>query len=427
MDMLNTAGTETIRAAVLLGLSGILGEAAGNSSMVVSIYSPETTTGKSLALYAVNSLIGSPKKLLMCKDDTANALYKIRGILNNLPCTMDELTTVDDKTLVEMAYALSQGREKRAMDKNRNLRTPVMWNGPTFISTNVSLIQKYEAVQTNSDPLRARTLEIPQHDRTFISGVGGEGRSRGELFFDRIDENNGWAFPELVEAISTFGGPLALLNAGRKRFATKFNIAFEEQERFYRTGIINAWVMGTLAKKIGLIPFDIDTTIQHILDHVETIRDNAVLSKQDVFDTLGQFLQENNDKLIEVTEEYGSHIEQVRLPAPEKAVARIKVVYDTKTAVLPGSQLAVNLAVFKTWLGRTRDSIDRVERELSAAGALVSKRERITMFKGCSNRNPGQAHCLIVNINHPRFIAALTSDTARVQSPVALAVLQGGQ
>jgi hypothetical protein len=93
---------------------------------------------------------------------------------------------------------------------------------------------------------------------------------------------------------------------------------------------------------------------------------------------------------------------------------------------MPGSQLAINLQTFKKWLNKTKDSSDRIVKELEAKGGLIAPRERVTIFKGCQNRNPGQAHCIIVNINHPRFIETLTSTTARLQSPVALAVLQGG-
>jgi hypothetical protein len=144
-----------------------------------------------------------------------------------------------------------------------------------------------------------------------------------------------------------------------------------------------------------------------------------------VFDTIGQFLMEHNDRLVHCTEVYGSGKEQVTQPAPDKAVARIKVVYDAKTPVMPGSVAALNLALLRSWLNRTSDSIDRIERELQASGALISKRERVTVFKGCKDRSPGQTHCLIVNLNHPRFASTLTGTSFREQSPVLLAVLNG--
>lgn len=425
MNMLNEPGTDNLRATVLLATSGILARAAGNGTLVVSIYSTETTTGKTLSLIAANSLIGTPKALFMTKNDTANALYKIRGTLNNLPCTIDELTMMEDKAVADLAYDMSQGREKIALTKDREVRDPAVWAGPTFITTNFSLHQKFENVQTSNDPLTARTLELVQNDRAFVE-PDATGSSNGYRFFDLVAENNGFAIPELVEAVLAMGGDKEVWKKGEAAFLKKYNFVFEPQERFYRTAIIAAWTLGRMGKKLGLFPFDVDGTVQYLLDHVLRFRQSAIDNRQDVFDIVGQFLQEHNDQLIEVTETYGSGKEQVRIPAPERAVARIKVVSDGTVPVMPGSQLAINLATFKKWLGKSRDAIDRVLRELHASGALISPRERVTMFKGCMNRNPGQAHCVIININHPRFIDALTGTNARAQSPVTLAVLQGG-
>lgn len=426
MDMLNEPGTQNLRSAIVLALAGLLGKVSGNSTLVVSIYSTETTTGKSLALMAANSLIGHPRDLFMTKLDTGNALFKIRGVLNNLPCTIDELTTAADEDVADLAYNLSQGREKIAMTKDREIREPVKWDGPTLLSTNISLHQKFDNIQTSNDPLRARTLELHHHDRTFIQ-TDSTGYSNGYRFFDLIAKNNGWAYPELVEAVVAMGGPELVYEKGVAAFQRRFNFMFEPQERFYRSGIINGWVTARIGKELGLFPFDVDGTVQYLIDCVIKARKDSESSRQDVFDTIGQFLQEHNDQLIEVTEVYGSTKEQVRIPAPERAVARIKVVYDNNTPVMPGSTLAINLMTFKKWLSKTRDGVDRVTRELEEHGALISGRERVTIFKGCHNRNPGQAHCIIVNINHPRFVDALTSTSARLQSPVALAVLQGGQ
>jgi hypothetical protein len=426
MDMLNEPGTHNLRAAIILALSGLLGKVSGNASLVVSIYSTETTTGKSLALMAANSLIGNPRDLFMTKLDTSNALFKIRGVLNNLPCTIDELTTSADEDVAELAYNLSQGREKISMSKDREIREPVKWDGPTLLTTNISIHQKFDNIQTSNDPLRARTMELHHHDRTFIQ-TDSTGYSNGYRFFDLIAKNNGWAYPELVEAVVAYGGPELIYEKGVAAFTKRFNFLFEPQERFYRSGIINGWIIGKIGQKLGLIPFDVDNTTQYLIDCTIKARKDAESSKQDVFDTVGQFLQEFNDQLIEVTELYGSGKEQVRVPAPERAVARLKVVYDSNTPVMPGSSLAINLTALKKWLSKTRDGADRLIRELESNGALISARERVTIFKGCQNRNPGQAHCLIVNINHPRFVDALTSTSARLQSPVALAVLQGGQ
>lgn len=422
MDMLNRPGTETIRSAVLLACTGIIGSAAGNATIVVSIYSTETTTGKTLSLIAANSLIGTPKPLFLNQKDTMNALYKQRGVLNHLPCCIDEMTGADDKDMTDIVYQLSMGREKSSLTKDRDLRDPATWGGPTLITTNISSHQKFEAAQAGNDPLKARCLELPQHDRTFVA-TREDGKSDGYEFFDIMAENNGWAFPELVQAVIDNGGQKAVWEAAERSFMKTFNFVFEPQERFYRTAIIAAWGMGRIGAKLGLFPFDVQGTIQHLIEHVKKTRQLTIDNKIDVFDIIGQFLAEHNDLLVECKEKYGSGVEQVTLPAPERAVARVKIVYDEKNPVMPGSCISINAERLRLWLKNKRDGLDRIERELEDENALIRRRERVTMFKGCPKHAPGQMQCLIVNLNHPRFIDSLTGTSSRAQSKIALAVL----
>jgi hypothetical protein len=181
--------------------------------------------------------------------------------------------------------------------------------------------------------------------------------------------------------------------------------------------------MGRIGAALGLFPFDVQATIQYLIDHVKKTRQAAVDNKIDVFDTIGLFLAEHNDQIVECKERYGSNVEQVTLPAPERAVARVKVVYDDKNPIMPGSLVAINAEKLRMWLKTKRDGLDRIERELEAENALLRRRDRITMFKGCPKHAPGQMQCLILNLNHPRFVDSLTGTSSRAQSKIALAVL----
>jgi hypothetical protein len=423
MAMLDTDGAENIRAAVLVATAGLLGRVSGNSSFIMSIYSTQTTTGKSLALAAANSLIGTPKYLLLGERDTANALYKVRGTLNNLPATMDELTMQDGEAATALAYNLSIGREKMVLTSKRDLREPVTWEGPTIITTNHSLHGKYDEFMAQNDAVKARCLEVEQNNRTFI---GGKRSERGTEFYNLLDEHNGWAMPELAEAIVAMGGPKVVWDKGLAAFDKKIGFEFAPPERFYKAAIISGWIIGNIGKRLGLFPFNVDETTQYLCRTVEQYRAASEAGRQDAFDIIGQFLQEHNDQLIECKEEYSSNAknpEVVQFPVPDRAVARMKLVHDTTSPVLPGSALSINHVTFKKWLMRSKDSITRVTDELEDAGALISARERVTLFKGCQKGNPGQAFCMVVNLNHPRFIEAITAPRARPQSAVTLAVL----
>lgn len=429
MSLLRHAGTNVIRSAILIATTGVIAKYMGNGSSIVSIYSTETTTGKTLSLLAVNSLIGHPRALLQGRNDTANAIFGMRGALNNLPMCIDEMTMMDDTQIANMAYSFSEGQEKTAMNQKREIREAARWSGPTFMTTNSSLLAKYSNVMQQSEPMRVRTFEMEQNDRTFV-GLRLDDQTRiSDKFGNLLLQNYGWAYPELVEAVVALGGPEEVAKKGAADFVKNFDFEFEPQERFYESMVKSAWTMGKIGKGLGLFTFDVKGTVNSMLENVLRLRKATRDSHIDAIDVIGQFMQEYNDQIIEVTQEYGVKDAKphVTLPAPLKAVMRAHYVYDKGQPIMPGSSLAINKSVFRQYLKAHNDAEDRVIRELAEAGALLAERERVTMFKNCRGRNPGQAWCIMVNLNHPRFVSALSGSEFKKQSSVTLAVLDGLQ
>jgi hypothetical protein len=140
-------------------------------------------------------------------------------------------------------------------------------------------------------------------------------------------------------------------------------------------------------------------------------------------------MQQHNDQIISVTRQYGKDGKpQVQHPVPAKACMRAEFVYDNSNPIMPGSTLAINRAVFKKYLKDTNDAEDRVLRELREMGALSKPNQRVTLYKNCSGvSNPGQAYCIIVNLNHPRFINAVSGTKHKKQSDLTVVMLQGIQ
>jgi len=420
-SLLDTPSANNMAAAMMIATVGILGTVPGNSSFIWALHSSKTTTGKTLSLHGACSLVGHPRSMLLNAKDTSNAVYKIRGTLNNLPCAMDEVTMLDDTVAVDICYNLSQGREKLSLTKDRDVREAVTWEGPTMMTCNISLYDKYESVMSQNDPVKARTFQFEQNDNVFITAHGNE-------YFDLVDKNYGWATPEIVAAVLAGGGKQAIWEKGLAAFERKFGFAWEPEERFYRTAVIESWILGTVAARLGLFAFDVDRVTRYMLGQVVHLRSRAQVTRLDAFDIIGQFMQEHHDSLIISREEYMQGVkghENVLYPLPLRAVARLSVVYDTQHPLLPGSKLVINYQHLKRWLAKSKDSLPRLVAELQTAGALIAERDRVTLYKGCQSDNPGQAICIVININHPRFTIATNDVKVIQQSPITLAVVHG--
>lgn len=421
-------GSMIVQACLLMGCTGILAKQMGNGSSIISIYSPETTTGKSFILMAINAMAGHPKELMQGSGDSRNSIFKTRGTFNNVAMVIDEITLADPEYAASLAYSFSEGREKKTLTANRDTRDPARWDGPTFLTTNSSLIKKYELSSQSTEPLRVRTMELNLHERTMVNAKDKNGVSIAEQIGDYMFNNHGHALPEIAQLVIDNGGPAEVVKKGKSAFRNKFKFDFLPQERFYESFICSAWILGRLGKSSGIFPIDVDACIHYLYENVVRLRNEAVASRQDAVDIVGQFLQENNEYIIEVNEEYGQNSKpQVRSPQPVSAVVRMHCIYDAKNPILPGSTLSINLSAFRKFLKSHNTPEDMVIRELSTMGILLKTNERVTMFKGCSGRNPGQAVCFVLNLNHPRFLNAVAGSEHKKQSTITLALLDGLQ
>ena len=416
-------GTATIRASALLGLGGILAKYLGNGSSMISIYSTESTTGKTASLMSANCMFGAPKELLGSRRDTNTATFMVRGTLNNLPMTIDEFTMVDPREVAEVVYSFSEGRDKKSSTQTRQLRDPATWDGPTFVSANSSVIEKVSEAKAQSGPLRARVLELPQHDRVFINLLDDSGNRIAQQYLDILMENYGFAGPELAQAVVDMGGPKLVAQKAREDFRRTFGFEFKAEERFHESMTISAWGLGKMGRALGLFPFDIEGTIRYILQVVESSRKRNEESVSDAIDVIGQFMHEKNDKRVEAYKEYGANNKfKARMPAPMKAAVRQEIVTDKNGNLMPGSLLAISKAEFRRFLRDTNDAEDRILRELESMGALIDGNRRIAMFKSCQGRNPTQVWCIIVNLLHPRFADIISELDGRETNKLIAAV-----
>lgn len=418
-QLINEEGAQCFGVSLLTACAGALGNISGAATPIVSFVSDKSGTGKTLSLAIGNSAFMNPSSQYMfLPKDTVNSLYHNLGVFGDLSGSIDEYTTQTDvEAATELAYSISSGREKQSMTSQRKIREPETWRAPLRLTSNTSLHDMFDMIQTKDEPLRLRTLEFPLNTREFVT-------IHGKTIYETLQDNYGHAMPELVEAVLAMGGRKEVWRKGSDQFEKVFPKAiFRSEERFYRNTIIVSWIVGKIGERLGLFQFDVDRIINFMLDRVDTLRNGAAVKATDGLDQLGQFMQENNHQLIVVRKEAGK-AEQVQFPVPPTAVMRMEIIYDSKNPVLPGSMLAINTSALKAWLRRGRDSYERLVLELQTIGAAQHARHRVTMYKGCPSHNPGQAHCLVLDLTHPRMAAVIAGKPVMVPTAPMPAVLQ---
>jgi len=412
------SGGEPLGVSLLMACAGVLGNVSGAATPIVSFVSQFSGTGKTLSLAFGNSAFMDPsEKFMFNPKDTTNALYNGFGIFGDLSASIDEITTMDPVALANLAYDAARGCEKKSLTSDRNMRPIEEWRAPVRVTSNRSLFEVYELVQSKDEPLRMRTMEFPLNKRDFVA-------EHGKTIYLAMQDNFGFAVPELAQAVIDLGGRRAVWDKGSEKFAAKYDkmMDWAPEERFRRNATAVAYTLGKIGQKLGLFKFDVDRVIDFILQNITRMRTNAHITVKDAFDIVGQFMQEHNDQLI-TTRRVGGGAEQVQFPVPQVACMRMEIIVDAAGNLQKGSRLAINAAVLKTWLRRTRDSLEHLSNDLVGMGGALAALQRVTIYKGCQTGNPGQAHCLIVDLTHPRLAYAVTGRPMAVTSP-APAVLQ---
>jgi len=418
--MLNDESAHHVAFSTLVAGCGLLLPATGIPSFVYSLWSTQTGTGKTISLLWGTSLFGHPTKNLLTPSDTSNALYQVMGTLGSYSACMDEITNMGADRAASFAFDAQAGREKISLSANRELREGAEWHAPLRVTTNTSLFYLYDLYKNANDAEKVRTLEVQVDCKAFVE------KYNMEDMVAELCRNYGHAAPEIAYEIMQRGGKDKVYNYYRNEFEKVFSdFTFESEERFYRAGIICSWAIGRIGVDLGLFKFDVEACTRWVLNRVLQLRKLRSTSKIDAFDVIGQFLSDYNDQIVVIKEENGNK-PVAQMPIPNTAAARIELVLNGGQ-LQPGSKLIINIARLREWAKKYREDINNVIYLLSVNNAVISERERVTMYKGTHNVNPGQAHCLVLNLTHKRFADVIASSRSILPTNPALAVLQGGK
>lgn len=158
-SLLNNQGLEpwafTLAA---LGFGAPLIKFTGYKGAMLSMVG-DSGLGKTAMGWFALSMWGDPNKLQMVQRDTLNATVARMAFYNNLPLFVDEVTNIDAKSLSDMAYLITQGRDKYTLDQKRSEREAMTWETIGAASSNKSLIDIMGGYKSNASAEINRIFE----------------------------------------------------------------------------------------------------------------------------------------------------------------------------------------------------------------------------------------------------------------------------
>lgn len=392
--------------ALAVGFSGPLYAFTGLKGLTVSLYGP-TGGGKSLAQMWIQSIYGNPDKLHFAAKFTQNSLFGRMGLYSHMPMTIDEVTMMDNKEVGDFAYWVSQGRDKARMNRNAEERDAKTWAMPVIVSTNKSMNSKLIASGLDTDAQLARILEVSVPPSKLFT----KDSTAGRKIYEFINANYGHVGREFIKRLLELGetGIRAAIAQATEDFRGKYKAQFSGEERFWEQSIILADLAARLAKEWGLIAYDHKDGIEWVLAQVGAIRRAVSEFKIDAFDLLTEYLNENSDATLTVTQT-GTNKPMVdfsRVPRGELRV-RFEMYRKTNGDVFSHGTVMLDRTHFRRWLAQRGADYKTFMGEMQDESVIATPKSNKAYLGKDSPIKLGQSYVIGVNLTHPRLQGILS-------------------
>lgn len=400
--------------ALAVGFSGPLYAFTGLKGLTVSLYGP-TGGGKSLAQMWIQSIYGNPDKLHFAAKFTQNSLFGRMGLYSHMPMTIDEVTMMDNKEVGDFAYWVSQGRDKARMNRNAEERDAKTWAMPVIVSTNKSMNSKLIASGLDTDAQMARILEVSVPPSKLFT----KDSTAGRKIYEFINANYGHVGREFIKRLLELGetGIRAAIAQATEDFRGKYKAQFSGEERFWEQSIILADLAARLAKEWGLIAYDHKDGIEWVLAQVGAIRRAVSEFRTDAFDLLTEYLNENSDATLTVTQT-GTNKPMVdfsRVPRGELRV-RFEMYRKTSGDVFSHGTVMLDRTHFRRWLAQRGADYKTFMGEMQDESVIASPKSNKAYLGKDSPIKLGQSYVIGVNLAHPRLQGILSDADQAIEN-----------
>ena len=420
-DLYNRKGMEHWQFAICCGWGALVAPFGEETfhGMMVALRGGDTGKGKTTVCYASLYAFGNPNDMILTGKEAAtpNALWLQMGTFSNLPLLFDEFTNLEPARFSEVAYAVSNGREKsrlRATGQGVQFAATATWSMSPFVTGNIDFYGLLGASQDNSQAEAARLIQIdvdsyattplahPEINRAGLSETERDALQAEDAVIvqnaiEQMKANRWYAGDAMVKYVVTHQKEVAKRVRREMAFFAKY--LSHQKHRFFRNQAACAITMAEIAKELDIIQFDIDalrhftgTAIQKAADSVEstnTIKIEDAFSRM-VSSIMGRMLvtQEFRDK------RHKDGPETIRT----KIIGDISGRYVLGTSSRPefAKTMFINHKEMRDWCTKNRVDMTALLNNLETRGALIDKSEKITVTRG-TDLPSFQARCVVVN------------------------------
>lgn len=335
--------------------------APGNANNgLVHFWSADSGIGKTALQVAINSVWGNSNELLITPRATDGARYAIVSLLRNMPATINEITNLDEGTLSEMLFCLSEGAERERLNADASLKKSGNWKTITVTSANTTVVDKMRRYAPQREGEIKRVLEV-QVPTTIVP------RDEANEFSRIAATNFGHAGQHFIQYLLD-NGHIPRIPKILEDWVSKNSRGSDE--RFWENIVATALIGGSFAKLAGLIDFDMSAVQEYAFTLLEKMRVKVAMSRSDGVSDMAEFLNQSlRDTLI---------VESATRTGTNTGAGNGNPTFDPYVKLLPKNELNIRIerdtgnvyvstTAFKRWCKDNNKEVSLILSDLTKA------------------------------------------------------------
>ena len=378
-EFYNRPGFEMHQYVLCSALGSVLMEYTPIHGVNLHIHSKDSGLGKTTAMMAGLSIWGDPEQLMNKESDTFASKMNRAEVLKNLPFFNDEMTNAHPKDLSDFAYMLHSGKQRNRMSGNGNEERMrgEPWRLLGVSSGNTGMLERIALWKALP---KAEAQRILEHQAKKIHF---ETKEETDRFSESIPMNVGHVGPMFVQYIMrNHEGVGQLLDKVQQ--ITDKEAGLVAENRFWSVHMACTLSAGTLAKKMGLINYDMKALREWAVNMAKAGKVTVREMNEDPVATIGDYLAENVNNVLRLKSTDDLRKQDNGLDPMPDAMPRGNLVARVETDV---HKIYFMLKPLREWCGKQQINYAALIEGLKAA-PMNAKKIKTRITKGTKINMP---------------------------------------
>jgi len=295
MSFYKRPGMEMHQFVIGLAFGSIFTDFTPVNAALLHIFSPESGIGKTTALFAGASIWGDPTKIVLKESDTTASKMLRAEIYNNLFLPMDELTNSTAKDCSDFLYQYTSGSQRNRMTASANSERHrgELWKQMGVSTGNASIMEKISSYKAMP---KGEAMRVLEHRARPVDGLS---KIDTDELSIKLLNNYGHAYIPYLQYVMNDIEGIKKLYTSTQHTLDKM-CGFSPADRFHSVLVADAIMGLMIAKRAGLIDYDIKPIVQWAAEVVKGVKEQVKFMDVDAETTLTNFLAENWNNTLRI-------------------------------------------------------------------------------------------------------------------------------